>query len=102
ADGDKEAQQIVAKVATDVFGVHSLDATGKSGLTVAERIELVMAFDLYLMQLKKNIGRSRTRRKPSASMPPKSNEPTTKNTSDSGCTESVPQSETPTHTGSAY
>jgi hypothetical protein len=60
ADGDFEAQRIVAQTACDVFGVSSVAEDEHYGLTVAERIELVMSFDLYLMELKKNTAVSLT------------------------------------------
>lgn len=51
--GDVDAQRIVAQAACDVFDVKPLDANGR-GLSMTERIELVMGFDLYLSALKKN------------------------------------------------
>ena len=54
AKGDTEAQGILAATACDVINVKPLSIDGKSGLTVAERMELIMAFDLYLQALKKN------------------------------------------------
>ena len=52
--GDAEALAIVGDAACDVFGVEPLSEDGKRGLTVAERLQLVMAFDLYMAALKKN------------------------------------------------
>jgi hypothetical protein len=54
AKGDVEAQRIVANTACEVFGVSRFDGY-KSGMTVAERIDLMFKFDTYLLALKKNI-----------------------------------------------
>jgi hypothetical protein len=100
ANGDADAQRTVAQAACDVFGVHPFDSTSQTGLTVAERIELVMAFDLYMWKLKKNTGRLRTPPQSTASTSPASSEPITNDTSDSGSTETDPQPELATSTAS--
>ena len=101
AEGDREAQQIAAAAACDVFGVRPLQPDGKSGLTVSERIELLMAFDLYLLTLKKNIGRSPTRRSSTGSTSANSLEPITSDTSASGSTGTERPSEPPKSSDSA-
>lgn len=54
AGGDAEAMETVAQAACDVFGVAPFN--GQSGLTIAELIELMLAFDVYCLALKKNTG----------------------------------------------
>lgn len=87
--GDVEALGQVATAACDVFGVQPLSVNGKTGLTVAERLELMLAFDLYLLALKKNTARSLTPASSTESTSTDSSEPTTSDTSDSGATESA-------------
>lgn len=99
--GDVESLEIVATTACDVFGVQPLSADGKSGLTVGERLELLLAFDLYLMALKKNIGRSPTPRSSTESISPGSSGKTTSDTSGSGQTAPEPSSDPPKSTDSA-
>lgn len=89
ADGDREAQTIVANAACDVFDVTRFDGY-KTGLTVAERIELMMAFDTYLHALKKNTVHSLTLPINTASTSPTSSAPTTNDTS--GCGSTVTES----------
>jgi hypothetical protein len=98
-DGDPEAMIIVARAACDVFGVTPLAANGKTGLTAAECLELMQAFDAYLFALKKNIERSLTKRGYTESMSQGSSEPTTNGTSDCGPIETASLSETPTASG---
>jgi hypothetical protein len=100
-DGDRDAIDIVARTACDVFGVHPLAVDGKSGMTVAERVELMLAFDLYLIELKKNIDPSPTQRIFTESTSVKSPEPAMNNTSDSGSTVDDPPSEPPNASDSA-
>ena len=100
-EGDREAQQIAAAAACDVFGVRPLSEDGGSGLTVSERIELLMAFDLYLLALKKNTAPPPTRRSSTASTPQPSPEPTTSSTSASGSTATERPSEPPRSSDSA-
>lgn len=98
--GNEDALEKVATAACDVFGVSPLSTDGKSGLTVGERLELMLAFDLYLLALKKNIGRSPTRPPYTVSTSPVSSGKTTSDTSGSGQTESVAPSAPPTSPGS--
>lgn len=98
AKGDSEAQKLVAATACDVFGVRSFNPQTQTGLTVAERIELVMSFDIYLIDLKKNTVRSRTVPSSTESMSVNSPEPTTNATSDSGSIDAVPPFDSPTST----
>lgn len=95
-EGDPEAQRIVAGAARDVFGVSLLSPDEQNGLTVAETIELMLAFDGYLFALKKNIDRSLTRSGYTAPTSPPSNEPITSDTSAYGSTETESSSDTPT------
>ncbi|MFG0261030.1 MAG: hypothetical protein ACF788_01375 [Novipirellula sp. JB048] len=101
AEGDQESIDIVARAACDVFGVSPLEGSGQGGLTVAERIELMMAFDLYLFELKKNIAVSPTSPVSTEPTSPPSPAQTTSDTSDSGSTADEPSSEPPTSTGPA-
>ncbi len=96
ADGDVDSQKVVAQTACDVFGVHPLDSDHRIGLTIAERIELVMAFDLYLMSLKKSIDPTLTPPSFTESTSKESESATTSATSDSGSTENDPPSDPPT------
>lgn len=100
ADGDRESQAIVANAARDVFGVTRFDGY-KTGLTVAERIELMMAFDTYLNALKKNTGHSLTSPISTASMSPSLNTPIMSDTSDCGSTGTGPSYAPQTSTESA-
>lgn len=50
--GDLEAIEICGRVACDAFGVSSLDDDPKRGLSIAERIKLLLAFDHYKMALR--------------------------------------------------
>lgn len=95
ADGDREAQSIVAEAACDVFKVSRFDGY-KSGLTVAERIELMMAFDVYLHTLKKNTVSSPIQPISTASTSQSSNASTTNATSDCGSTGTAPSCDPPT------
>jgi hypothetical protein len=79
-DGDKDALQIVAQAATDVFQVQPLQ-TG--GLTLQERFELMLGFDLYIRKLKKNTVVSATSPSSTASTSEDSSKPTTNATSPS-------------------
>lgn len=99
SSGSPDAQRTVAKAACDVFGVEPLSEN--RGLTVNERIELVMAFDLYLLALKKNTVVSPISRDSTASTSADLSEPTTNDTSVSGSTASEPPSDQPTPTASA-
>jgi hypothetical protein len=94
ADGDREAQAIVADAACDVFKVSRFDGY-KSGLTVAERIELMMAFDVYLHVLKKNIASSQIPPINMASTSHCSSASTTSVTSDCGSTGNAPSCDPP-------
>lgn len=91
--GDSVALRIVATAACDVFGVRPLSSDGKSGLTVSERLELMLGFDAYLYALKKNTAPSLIRQPSTASISTDSSEPTTSGTSDCGPTECDPLSE---------
>lgn len=93
-DGDKESQRIVAQAACDVFGVLPFD--NGQGLTVAERIELMVLFDLYLLTVKKNIAASQTPLNSSESTSEPSSETTTSDMSASGATGNDPQRDVPT------
>ena len=84
AAGEQEAMQIVADTACDVFGVSPLAADGKSGLTIPERLELMLAFDVYCLALKKNTAPSPTPPTSTVSTSPKSSEPITSDMSESG------------------
>lgn len=53
-EGDQESIQIVADTACDVFDISPLAVNG-SGLTISERLDLMVAFDAYLLSLKKSI-----------------------------------------------
>lgn len=77
-EGNAESQRIVSDAACDVFGVSPLTTGGKGGLTIGERIELVMAFDLYLTALKKNTRVSVISLPSTESIPPTSSDPITK------------------------
>ncbi len=99
SDGHLGAQRTVAQAACDVFGVQPLSEKG--GLTVAERIELMQAFDLYLLALKKNTVASRISRSSTASTSAGSSATTTNATSDSGSTASDPPSAPPKPSDSA-
>jgi hypothetical protein len=92
-DGNPEAMMIVARAACDVLGVHPLAANGKSGLTAAELLELMQAFDGYLFALKKNIEHSLTKRGYTESTSPDLSEPITNDTSDCGPIETASSSE---------
>ncbi len=96
ADGDSTAQQIVARAACDVFGVTPLAADGRSGMTVAELIELMFAFDAYLFALKKNIEPRVIKPVSTASASQSLSEPITSDTSGSGSTENASPSGKPT------
>ena len=92
-EGDSESQAIAARTACDVFGVSPLDVASGTGLTVTERVELMMAFDLYVIALKKNTRHSPT---PPSSMESTSNpssKATTSDTSPSGSIVDDPISE---------
>lgn len=82
-DGDKDALLTVAQAATDVFGVAALTSQYKSGLTLNERLELMLAFDAYLRALKKNTVASATSPSSSGSISPGSSGATTSDTSPS-------------------
>lgn len=84
ANGVQEARESVAAAACDVFSVTPLADNGKHGLTVAERIELMMAFDAYLHALKKNTKHSPTPQTSSDATSQSSSEPTTNDSSASG------------------
>jgi hypothetical protein len=95
-DGDAEAQMIVAETACEVFNVLPLAANGKSGLTVSELLELMLAFDAYLWSLKKSTERLLIKRGYTESTSPQSSEPTTNDTSDCGPTATESLSDSPT------
>lgn len=59
ANGDRDAQKIAAETASDVFRIPELQPDG-SGLTISERVDLLLAFDLYLLTLKKKPASSPT------------------------------------------
>lgn len=90
ANGDAESQLIVAQTASDVFGVAAVDNDGSHGLTISERVELMMAFDLWLMALKKNIARSPTSATYTVLTSHGSSETTTNDSLDSGSTDTDP------------
>lgn len=94
-DGDPEAMMIVARAASEVFNVPSLAANGKSGLTAAEMLELMLAFDAYLWSLKKSTDVLLTKRDYTESTSPESSEPITNGTSDCGPTETESLSDSP-------
>lgn len=77
ARGDSDALAIVAIAACGAFGVSELSSDGKSGLTRSELYELMLAFDQYMMAVKKNIAISPTSRSSTAATSPPSSEPTT-------------------------
>lgn len=79
-NGDKDALLIVAQAAEDVFGVKSIN---DGGLTLQERLELMLGFDMYVRRLKKNIVASPTSPNSTASTSETSSEPTTNATSPS-------------------
>lgn len=81
--GDKEALQIVAQAATDVFGVQPLSSDGRRGLTLNERLDLMLGFDAYLYAVKKNTVASATSPSSTGSTSPNSSEPTTNDLSPS-------------------
>lgn len=83
-DGDKDALQIVAQAASDVLGIAPLVIGGNGGLTLQERLEIMLAFDAYLGALKKNIARPLTSPHSTAQTSPESPAPTTSSTSASG------------------
>lgn len=58
AQGDTEALAIVASAACDAFDVSELRSDGKAGLTRSELYELMVAFDQYMLALKKNTATS--------------------------------------------
>jgi len=82
--GDRDAMLIVAKTACDVFGVHPLAADGKSGLTIPERLELMLSFDVFCAALKKNTAPSPIPPDSMESTLPESSEPTTSDLPESG------------------
>lgn len=84
AAGDQEAMLTVAATACDVFGVTPLAADGKSGLTVAERLELMLTFDVFCLALKKNTAPLPIPPSSTESTSPGSSEPITSDTSVSG------------------
>lgn len=79
-NGDKEAMQIVADAATDIFGLQPLSPDGKRGLTLNERFEIMLGFNAYLRALKKNTVASATSRSSTAATSPPSSSPTTSDT----------------------
>lgn len=83
AKGDVEAQRIVANTACEVFGVTRFDGY-KSGMTVAERIDLMFKFDTYLLALKKNINPLLIPQTSTASTSQGFKQPTTSDMSDCG------------------
>lgn len=94
-DGNPEAMMIVARAASEVFNVPHLAANGKSGLTAAEMLELMLAFDGYMWLLKKSTERFLTKLGFTESTSPQSSEPTMSDTSASGPTESEKLSDSP-------
>jgi hypothetical protein len=96
ASGDPEAMMIVARTASEVFNVPFLAADGKSGLTAAEMLELMLAFDGYMWLLKKSTERFLTKRDFTESTLPESSEPITSGTSDCGSTATESLSAMPT------
>jgi hypothetical protein len=96
ASGEPEAMMIVARTASEVFNVPFLAANGKIGLTAAEMLELMLAFDGYMWLLKKSTERFLTKRGFTESTSPQSSEPIMNDTSDSGPTETASLSGLPT------
>ena len=84
ASGDRDAMLIVAGTACDVFGVHPLAADGKSGLTIPERLELMLSFDVFCAALKKNTAPSPIPPDSTGSISPESSEPITSDSPVSG------------------
>lgn len=74
-NGDPESRKKVADAACDVFGVVPFDGL-KTGLTVAERIELMLAFDLWMLTVKKNFAFSQMSQTSTESTSTFSSEPT--------------------------
>ena len=62
--GDTEAQNIVAQAACDAFDVQPLSSNGKYGLTIKERIQLMIGFDAYIEHVKKNTAVSQIPQQP--------------------------------------
>jgi hypothetical protein len=58
AENDRESIEICAKAVIDVFGAVPYDADTRKGLTIAERVGLLVAFARYLEAVKKNTERS--------------------------------------------
>lgn len=54
--GDVQALQIIGRAACRAFAVQPLDDRGR-GLTLAARVELVLAFEIWIDALKKNTTR---------------------------------------------
>ena len=99
-EGDEEAIGIVAEVACYAFGVAPLSDNGKRGMTVSERVELVAAFQAYMLTVKKNTRLSATKPPSTAATPSGSSEPTTSDTAPSGGTKTAPSSAEPIASGS--
>jgi hypothetical protein len=66
-----------------VFGVLPLSSDGRSGLTLNERLELMLGFDAYVRRLKKNTVASATSPSSTESTSAESSEPITSATSPS-------------------
>ena len=79
-DGDKEAIQIVADAATDIFGLQPLSADGRQGLTINERLEIMLGFNAYLRALKKNTVASATSHSSTVATSIPSSDPATSDT----------------------
>lgn len=92
-DGDEEAIEKVASACCDAFHVEPLSFDGKRGLTVTERVELVAAFNSWMLLVKKNIKSSATKPSSTAATSSESSEPTTSDTAPSGGHSPGPSSE---------
>lgn len=97
--GDPVAQAITAGAACRAFGVTAYDDQTETGLTTAERIDLMISFDNYLLALKKNIKPSPTLPRPMGATQRPSNGKTTNGSSGYGPTATAKQSEQPSLSG---
>ena len=51
-EGDLEAIEICGRAAIDAFGVEPADPNSPSGMTLSDRVKLLIAFDLWIIGLK--------------------------------------------------
>ncbi len=97
--GEPIPQAIVAAAACRAFHVTPYDDLNETGLTTAERIDLMISFDNYLLALKKSIRPSPTLPQPTGAIHGGSSGPTTNGSSDFGQTATGKQSATPSQFG---